>query len=210
MFITSHLRQQVTNQFHHPRGVYGRVAGRIMARRQSNVARNQWIAEILDPPPGARILEIGHGPGLAIESLASRLDDGHIIGLEISSLMSRAASRRNRAHERDSRVEFRVGDSANPPSDLTGFDLIYGVNATMFWSDPEAAITTLISRLKPGGELVFTYMPPPTATESADDVAAGTRDLFAAAGLVDLSHDTMHGQPTAIATRGRRPRDDQR
>ncbi len=210
MSIASHLRQQVIHQFHHPRGIYGRIAGRIMSTRQSNVERNRWIAEILRPPAQARILEIGHGPGLAIEDLAPQLQDGHITGLEISSLMSRTASRRNRAQERAGRVDFRIGDSANPPPDLTGFDLIYGVNATMFWPDPESAIDALISRLQPGGELVFVYRPPPTATEHAETVAGETRDLFAAAGLVDISHDTMHSRPATIATRGRRPRHDRK
>ena len=96
MGIRKHVTRRVIDQFRHPSGVYGRVAGRIMATRDTNVGRNRWIAQILEPPPDARILEIGHGPGVAIEALLPTLDGGHVTGLEISPLMSRTAARRNR------------------------------------------------------------------------------------------------------------------
>ncbi len=201
MSIKSHVRTRVIDQFHHPRGLYGRIAGRIMATRETNVARNQWIAEILDPPAGARILEIGHGPGIAIEALVPHLDGGHITGLEISELMSSTAARRNKDAVARGDVDFRVGDSASPPADLTDLDIIYAVNAAMFWTAPAEAIAELISRLSPGGELVFVFMPPPTSTESAETVAALTAEQFAAAGLIDIRHQEMDYEPKAIATR---------
>ena len=204
MSIKDQLRSRAIQQFGHPRGPLGLVVGRILTTRDTNVARNRWVADTIEPPPRARILEIGHGPGLAIEALWPRLDDGgHITGLEISTLMHRAATRRNRAGIAAGRVDLRLGDSANPPADLTGFDLIYGVNATMFWSDPEAAATELASRLVPGGELRFTFMAPPTSTEPADTVAARTAELFRSVGLVDITHREMDYEPKAIATSGR-------
>jgi SAM-dependent methyltransferase len=206
MSVRSHVMTRVIDQFHHPRGIYGRIAGQIMATRDTNVARNEWIAEILDPPSGARNLEIGHGPGIAIEALVPRLVGGHITGLEISELMSRAAAKRNDQAIARGIVDFRVGDSVNPPTDLSGFDVIYAVNASMFWTDPVAAITELTSRLNPGGEIVFVYMPPPTSSDSAAAIAAETAELFAtAAGLIDIRHDETSFEPTAIATRGTRP-----
>lgn len=205
MSIKSHVMTRVIDQFHHPRGLYGRIAGRIMATRETNVARNHWIPEILHPPAGARILEIGHGPGLAIEALVPHLNRGTITGLEISELMSKTAARRNKAAVDSAVVDFRVGDSANPPTDLTGFDIIYAVNASMFWPEPADAIAELVSRLKPGGEIVFVYMPPPTSTETADAISAETAEKFATAGLIQIDRDEFRHKPTAIATRGTRP-----
>ena len=205
MSIESQLKSRVIDQFGHPRGLYGRIAGRIMSTRDTNVARNQWIAEVLQPPAGSQILEIGHGPGLAIEALLPRLVGGHITGLEISELMSRSAARRNEAAIADGTAEFRIGDSADPPTDLRDFDLILAVNATMFWTDPAAAVHELVSRLSPGGDIVFVYMPPPTSTETAEAVAASTAELFSTAGLVDIRHHDMDYEPKTIATRATRP-----
>ncbi len=188
------IRHHIIRQFSHPQGIYGRIAGRIMSSRGTNIARNEWVAEILDPPIGAHILEIGHGPGLAIENLSVKLRGGHVTGLELSELMSRAAARRNRAAVQNGSVDFRVGDSANPPDDLRDLDVIYGINATMFWADPRAAIAELTTRLKPGGQLLVAYMPPPTATEPADVVAKALHEWFETAGLTQIT--TRTGPPS--------------
>jgi len=198
------IKKQIIANFHHPKGLFGWIAGRIMATRESNVTRNLWVADLLSPAPTARICEIGHGPGLAIEALASTLTSGHIVGVEISKLMSQTAARRNRAAVEAGRVEFRVADSANLPADLGQFDLIFGVNASMFWADTQAAINGLVDRLAPGGELVLVFMPPPTSDHTAAAVAADYGRHFAAAGLTNIGHDEMDFDPPAIATRGRR------
>jgi hypothetical protein len=49
-------------QFHHPTGAVGHVAGWIMDRRSSNVARNRWAAQLLDVQPTDRVIELGCGP----------------------------------------------------------------------------------------------------------------------------------------------------
>lgn len=199
------IKQRVIANFHHPKGVYGWIAGRIMSTRDTNVSRNRWVADVLDPAPDASICEIGHGPGLAIEHLWPRLTTGRIVGVEISELMSRTAARRNRAGVEAGRVEFRIADSAALPADLDGFDLIYGVNASMFWPDTQTAINGLVERLAPRGELVLVFMAPPTSDQTAESVAADYATRFTTAGLIDVSHDETDHQPPAIATRGRRP-----
>jgi SAM-dependent methyltransferase len=198
------IKQRIIANFRHPKGVFGRVAGRIMSTRATNVARNQWIAEIVDPAPDAFICEIGHGPGLAIEQLWPTLTTGRIVGVDISSLMSRTAARRNKAGVDAGRVEFRVADSASLPVDLNQFDLIFGVNASMFWPDTQTAISSLVERLAADGELILVYMPPPTSDQTAQSVAAEYARQFAGAGLSDIRHDEMVHVPPAIATRGRR------
>lgn len=205
MSIKQRIQRNVIAQFSNPRGIYGRIAGRIMSTRQTNVTRNAWIAEILNPPPGAHILEIGHGPGLAIEHLVPAIGEGHITGLELSPLMSRTAARRNRDAVRAGRVDFRIGDSANPPEDLRGLDVIFGVNSSMFWPDNQAAITELASRLTPGGQLLLAYMPPPTATEPAETVAQQLVAHLTDAGLSDVETRTAPTTPPTIAVTGTRP-----
>lgn len=199
------IKERVVANFHHPKGVYGWIAGRIMSTRETNVARNRWVADMLDPKPDAYICEIGHGPGIAIEHLWPTLTTGRIVGVEISEQMSRTAARRNKAGVRAGRVEFRVADSASLPTDLDQFDLIFGVNASMFWPDTQSAVNGLVERLAPGGELVLVFMSPPTSDQSADSVAAEYARHFTTAGLTEVRQDAMDHQPPAIATRGRRP-----
>ena len=198
------IKDRVIANFHHPKGVFGRIAGRIMSTRDTNVARNRWIADLLDPAPDAYICEIGHGPGIAIENIWPRLTTGRIVGVEISELMSRTAARRNSAGVAAERVEFRVADSAALPADLDQFDLIFGVNASMFWPDTQTAIDNLVARLAPGGELVLVFMTPPTSDQTAESVAAEYATQFRSAGLTDIRHDEMETPASAIATRGRR------
>ena len=61
------LRQNIVGQFKQPHGSLGQVAGFIMAKRPSNIERNQWTLDLLDLRPDDRVLEIGFGPGIAIE-----------------------------------------------------------------------------------------------------------------------------------------------
>lgn len=197
------IKQRIIANFRHPKGIFGRIAGRIMATRATNVSRNLWVADVLDPPPDARICEIGHGPGLAIERLWPALTTGEIVGIEISELMSRTAARRNQAGIDAGRVQFRVGDSAALPDDIDNFDLIYGVNASMFWTDTSAAISGLTERLNPGGELVLVYMPPPTSDTPATEIANQYATHFTRAGLTDVRQDRLDSRPPTIATRGR-------
>ena len=58
-------------QFHQSAGAAGHVAGWIMGRRSSNVARNRWAVQLLDVQPADRVIELGCGPGVAIAALAT-------------------------------------------------------------------------------------------------------------------------------------------
>ena len=50
----------------------GRIVGFILAGRGSNLLRNRWTVDRLDPTSGDRVLEIGCGPGIALGLLLSR------------------------------------------------------------------------------------------------------------------------------------------
>ena len=200
--ITTALRARVIDQFARPHGPLGLVAGRIMANRATNVERNRWIIDLLEPDPTGRILEIGHGPGIALEALWPRLTTGSVTGVELSATMHRSARRRLRGAIATGRVALRIGDAQALPADLTDLSLIYGVNTSMFWHDRAATIADLARRLVPRGELALVYMPPPTADDDPADVAAELAADFRAAGLTGVRQDEMPFEPPAIATRG--------
>ncbi|MBG7603346.1 MAG: methyltransferase domain-containing protein [Actinobacteria bacterium] len=198
------IKSSLIRQFGNPHGTLGLVAGRIMATRASNVERNLWIAEVLAPEPDAKILEIGHGPGIAIAQIWPQLTTGHIVGIDVSELMSKSAGKRNQDGVDRGVVEFRTGDAQHLPPDLQDLDVIYGVNVSMFWSDPRATISQLTKRLRPGGAITLAYMTPPTADRPAQSMAEELSAHFDATGLVRITTATFDFDPPAIAVTGHR------
>ena len=73
--MSSPIARHLGDQFRRPRGPLGRVAGRIMAQRSSNVERSRWTVERLELNTDARVLELGYGPGLGIEAALQRWQD---------------------------------------------------------------------------------------------------------------------------------------
>ena len=62
------LQNVIVAQFQQPRGLLGQIAGWIMDHRPSNRDRNHWTVKLLHIQPQDQILEIGCGPGLALEA----------------------------------------------------------------------------------------------------------------------------------------------
>jgi hypothetical protein len=59
------IARYIARQFSRPTGLLGRVIGRGMARHNEREAR--WTVDLLAIEPDARVLEIGFGPGVAIQ-----------------------------------------------------------------------------------------------------------------------------------------------
>jgi hypothetical protein len=73
------LTKEIIGQFKKPHGMLGVLAGAIMANRHSNIERNEWTLEQLTLKPSDRLLEIGFGPGIAIEKAARVITSGVIM-----------------------------------------------------------------------------------------------------------------------------------
>ena len=93
--MSSALRRMAVRQFGKPSGVWGGLAGLIMEYRPSNRTRSLRTVDLLDIQPGDRVLEIGLGPGLAVQKVASLATRGKVVGIDHSESMVRRASRRN-------------------------------------------------------------------------------------------------------------------
>ena len=86
--------QRLVQQFMKPKGFFGHLAGWTMALRPSNRARNKWTVDLLDLEPHHRVLEIGCGPGFALQLCADKLCKGHITGIDHSDVMIYQSKRR--------------------------------------------------------------------------------------------------------------------
>jgi SAM-dependent methyltransferase len=198
------IKEKLIENFGHPRGLLGRLAGWIMAKKKSNTARGRWAIAELAPKRDDRVLEIGYGPGLGLADMSRRVSEGTVIGVDISDVMLGQARRRNAEAIRSGRLELRVGDAQALDPDLSEFDLVYGINVWQFWIDQAATIAALHERLAPGGRLALVYMRPPSGTTTGEQAAQLLQEQFTSAGLVDIEVRTMRFDPPAVMVLGHR------
>src|SRR5262245_28438058 len=161
-------------QFHHPTGAVGHVAGWIMGRRSSNVARNRWAVQLLDVHPTDRVIELGCGPGVAVAALATRAVRGLVVGVDHSQVMIRQAHRRNRAAIRAGRVRLIHMPVESLFISDGPFNAALAVNTVGMWPDPSARLRKLARLWRPGGRIAVVAQPGcPGATAATSAAAAG-------------------------------------
>jgi SAM-dependent methyltransferase len=198
------IRRKLFENFAHPRGLWGRLAGQVMARKAANVERGQWALAELDPAPDDRVLELGYGPGVSLAEACRRVDRGRVIGVDESPAMLRQARRRNAGSLRDGRLELRVGDAQRLDADLCDLDLIFAINVWQFWTDQAATVRDLAERLGPGGRLALVYMQPPGGSTTGDEAGERLQKQFVDAGLAAVETRTMRFDPPAVMVIGHR------
>ena len=141
------------SQFAHPRGLLGRLAGALMAKK--NAAMNDAAVARLALRPEDRVLEIGFGHGRTIAALAARVPRGLVAGVDPSEAMLAMASRRSRAAVRAGRVDLRLGRAEEIPFPDASFDAAYAANSVQFWPGPERSMLEVRRVLRPGGTLLL-------------------------------------------------------
>ena len=144
-------------QYRQPTGLLGRYIGRQMAR--DHLPENEWTVELLQPRPDDHILEIGFGPGVAIEQLTHHVPQGRIVGVDFSRAMVAAAGRRNAQVIKRGQVALHWADVTQLPLGDASFDKAYSIHSIYFWPQPEKALREIKRVLKVGGLLVLTVLP---------------------------------------------------
>ncbi len=153
------LRPVLRSQFGRPSGLWGEVVGRIMARTRSNLERTRWTLDLLDLKPDDRVLEIGFGPGLAIELASGIASRGVVAGIDHSDVMLRHAARRNAQAIWSGHVVLKQASAADPPEFDQPFDKIFTINSIHFWERPVDTLRRLRAQLTPGGLIAVTIQP---------------------------------------------------
>lgn len=185
-----------TAQFRRPHGVGGRVAGLLMAVK--NRSMGFAALDALEPPPGARVLELGFGPGVVLEALARRRDVALVAGVDPSELMLGWARRRCRRAARDGRLDLRLGVAESLPWPDGSFERVVAVNNFHLWSDPQKALGEVRRVLAGGGRLVLglrVALPEAHRLASpglSDEQIARVPPLLAAAGFRDVYVERRH------------------
>lgn len=195
------LRRFLRTQFGRPRGFWGHVAGRIMACTPSNHERSRWTVSLLDLQRKDRVLEIGFGPGIAIQAASSIATEGFVAGVDHSEVMVSHAARRNARAVRDGRVALRLGSVAQLPSFDEPFDKVFTINSIHFWDDPVARLRALRDLMKPSGLIAVTIQP--RSRNANDEITAQIGHEVVAnlerAGFSDCRLEIKQSMPVSIA-----------
>lgn len=158
------MTDRFRDQFGNPQGLAGHLAGWLMAL--SNRDLNAWAVDQLAVRPNDRVLEIGFGPGLAIQMLARRARNGLVAGIDVSPLMVEQAERRNTAAVRAGKVALRAANVAALPYEDASFEKALAVNNVQFWPDLETNLREVARVLRPGGTLGIVLQPRQAPSEA--------------------------------------------
>jgi ubiquinone/menaquinone biosynthesis C-methylase UbiE len=112
-------------------------------------------------PEGARVLEVGCGPGHLSIRLA-RQHGLHTTGLDLDpAMIERARANAEGAGEGFGRLpSFLVGDVASLPFPDGSFDLVVSTMSMHHWADPAAGLAEMARVLRPGARaLVWDFRP---------------------------------------------------
>ena len=187
------LSKMIDAQYRRPSGLLGRWIGSRMAR--DHRAENLWTLSILEAQPTDQVLEIGFGPGFAVQELARVVTQGRIAGVDFSGTILAAARRCNAAAIRRGLVDLHRADAARLPFEEASFDKAFSIHSIYFWPRPLDALKEAWRVLRPGAMLILTVLPKEKWNEDDPSAPVGTPqctpysgeellDLFSKAGFV--------------------------
>ena len=151
------IARYIARQFSQPTGLLGRVIGRGMARQNEREAR--WTVDLLAIDPDARVLEIGFGPGVAIQYAAARATRGHVSGVDRSEAMFTMARKRNALGLANGSVDLAKADVQSLPYPDDSFDRAFAIHCIYFWREPAACLREIRRVLRPDGIVAITIRP---------------------------------------------------
>jgi SAM-dependent methyltransferase len=191
-----------------PQGAFGVVMGWLL--ENGNAVQNRATIDALAPPHGAAVLEIGFGPGHALEMLAMSRPIGLVAGVDHSPLMVARARRRLNGRRGDAALDLRVGDAGDLPFPDEKFDVVFAVNAFHLLPEGERALAEMAGVLKPGGDLLLSirdfrmagrFEPPGKGAETAKAAC----EMMKALGLQVRLREVVHSPRRAtLLVRGRK------
>jgi len=164
-------------------GVYDEVSRLVFGSFFAGVAAD--VAAVA--PGGARVLEVGCGPGL----LSTRLARAHgldVTGMDLDPAMIERA-RANASREDDGpRPAFSVGDVSSLAFPDGSFDLVVSTLSMHHWADPGAGLAEIARVLRPGARALIW------------DLRPGLIPFHA-----DVPDPAGHARGTALTVAGSRP-----
>lgn len=172
-----------------PSGVWGRIGGQFMSGKKTREIVDCVVTR-LELSSADRVLEVGFGPGIAIDNVQRKLGaDGLVVGIDPSQVMLDMAVRRNVAAIRRGKVELTLGTVDDIPFSDSFFDKVFAMNSLHVWPDPMKGRREIRRVLKPGGLVLLSFAGPARKTSAMDAVES----LLGEAGFsrIDVSDSNL-------------------
>ena len=187
---------QIHRMFVRPEGAHGELGADLMERHGGAMVL-EAVAR-LGMKADDDVIEIGFGPGLALEALARVVTLGHLTGVDPSALMHRRAGARNVEAIRQGRLTLVKGLAGALPFADASFDAALAIDNLHFWPDRLAGLRELRRVLRIGAPFLCAFTPPSGA------MSAGLTDLFMQAGWTDIA---LTESAAGFTIMGRNPSD---
>lgn len=162
--------------FGKPRGLLGRIGGRLMARGNADTERH--LVELADLEQDDAVLVLGPGAGVGLHAAAMR--SGQAVGVDPSEMMLAACRQRCADLINTGRVQLVLGDAENTGQLDASVDVVLSVNNVMLWPDWRAGFAELSRVLRPGGRMLLSahdkWLPGGLPALTAAVEGAGFRD----------------------------------
>ena len=129
--------------------LYERWAGRLAGRLYARVTADLLAAAL---PPGARILDVGTGPGLLPLRIAAACPQLTVDAVDLSPQMIDRARQSAASAGQAEAVTFTVADVAALPFPDAAFDLVVSTISQHHWTDPGAGLRELNRVLRPDAQ----------------------------------------------------------
>lgn len=145
-----------------PEGVYDRVAEDFDANGPRLFGpAGSWLVDLVRPPPGARVLDVGCGTG-AVTIPAARTvgPSGRVDGIDSAPQMLRRL-RAEAAQLGLHNIRARTGDAHDPPGRPGAYDVVTAGFVLFLLGRPAAATARFAGLLGPGGRLAVSTFGPP-------------------------------------------------
>lgn len=151
--ILDRLWHAFGTQLRHPSGPIGSLVGWFMAI--ANDGPNRLAIDAMELQPSDRVLELGFGPGWGLRTIAARIPNGQVSGVDQSDLMLRQATAMNQAAIADGRVVLLKGSFSSLPWIESTFNKILLVNVAYFFDSDGRDMAEVYRVLRSGGRIVI-------------------------------------------------------
>lgn len=143
--------------FGRPKGILGQLGGFILARTKHDFT--QWVIDLLEIQPDEKVLEVGFGPGVGIEILATAVSTGYVAGVDYSQEMVKQARVRNEKAIETGLVQLQYGSVEKLPFANDTFDKALAINSMQVWSDAMVGLRSIWRVMKVGGKIALGFTP---------------------------------------------------